>query len=127
MSQGHIPSLGDTNILVDKAGHSEPVPLKPSSYTIYRPKAPDYSGNKRVERSDPQPDRRLPSRGEQVQEAVRNVRSSQREVNIPNSSMLRIIHTHVDSGLGDVIDAISGSVDTGPAPKKPISQRNRIR
>lgn len=124
MSKGHIPSLADTNPL---AGNSPAAPLAVQPWTIYKPTPPDYSSNKRAEQYSPQPDRALPGRHQQVQEPIRNVRSSQREVNIPNGSQVRIIHTHVESGLGDVIDAISGSVGPGPAPKKPISQRNRIR
>lgn len=131
MSNGSIPSLGSTNVLAEKAGRAEQGSLTTQSWTVYKPTAPDYSNNKRIERrADPQPDRVLPGRHQQMQEPIRNVRSSQREVNIPNSSQVRIIRTYIDSGLGPVIDAISGSVTedySKPAPKKPIHQRNKIR
>lgn len=127
MSNGPVPPLGNTNVLADKAGCGERLPVGVQPWTVYKPTPPDYSRNKR---SDPQPDRALPTAEKHLQPAVRTVPTFSKEVHLANGSQVRIIAAHVDSGVGQLIEALSGS-DTSdyrkPLPKKPISQRNRIR
>lgn len=117
--------LSDPNILADRVGLGNSSSLVKQVAPAYNPAPPDYSKNRRM---DAGPDRPLPRQDQLVQPGVRTTPHG-RSSTLPNGSQGRI-HVDVDSGVGQLIQALTGVDNTDyrqPLPKKPISQRNKFR